>query len=165
MQANEPQQATSAVLFVLAAAFIFVCNIVLLRGWSSTKATASDSSDENDMVAGLDNTKFSNKKKIRRTKNHRNMFWPGRRSTSMSPSCGSLSKHLRSRSGSFSGTICAMTASSSNELLTVRPPIKPTADKNWRAACGQWLQWDPNPSTRAVVTGWLSLGDEQTATK
>lgn len=81
----------------------------------------------------------------------------------------SLTKRLRSRAMVPRSTTWSKYKIMNSPHLTACPPVDKLRHvqdtTGWREAASQWLAWDPNPNTRAVVAGWLKAGDEKTATK
>ena len=45
------------------------------------------------------------------------------------------------------------------------PPKPYDEEDEWWGAAARWVRWDPNPTTRAVVQGWIDTGDKDSATR
>lgn len=79
-----------------------------------------------------------------------------------------LTKRLQSQSSGASVCIPHVSSHSAELSLptTVKNPFGAQGKVDgWKKVACQWIAWDPNPSTRAVVNGWLTAGDEKMATR
>lgn len=164
------------VLFFLAVGLVFVGNAFLLRaggGFRHTNTGDEDDGYDDRLTEEKCNTRIPTgpgstaTKKSLASKYHTLLWPPTRRSLSISPSCGSLTKRLRARSGSFTGSITALgqqpqqhAVGNNQHFAMVSSPVPA-----WKLACLDWMKHDPNSTTKEVVSGWLRNGDEQTATK